>query len=280
MNYAICNETFADWSHEKAFAFAAECGYTGIEIAPFTLVPARADDTCHIDDITDATRDTIRKAAADNGLSVVGLHWLLAKTEGFYLTTPDAQVQEGTADYMKSLARLCRELDGDILVLGSPHQRNLLPGVSLEEATGHARSVIEAALPEFEASNVTLALEPLGPAEGDFWNTAAEAIEMIEAIGSPHVQLHLDVKAMSSEPAPVADVIRASAAHVAHFHANDPNLLGPGMGEVDFLPIFAALKEINYDRWVSVEVFDYTPGAERLAQESMANMRKCVAEVA
>jgi len=97
---------------------------------------------------------------------------------------------------------------------------------------------------------------------------------LIDRIGSPHVRLHLDVKAMSSEAEPIADVIRANAEHLEHFHANDANLQGPGFGAIEFAPIFQALRDIAYDGWVSVEVFDYTPGPDRLAKDSLDYMRK------
>jgi sugar phosphate isomerase/epimerase len=91
------------------------------------------------------------------------------------------------------------------------------------------------------------------------------------------VKLHLDCKAMSSESKPIPEILRANRDIMVHFHANDPNRQGPGFGELDFVPIFAALKEIDYDGWVSVEVFDYSPGVERLARDSMANMRRAAA---
>ena len=268
MKYAICNETFLDWPFDKAFAFARECGYTGIEIAPFTINPDARK-------ISAERRGEVRRQAEAAGLDVVGLHWLLAKTEGLYLTTRDAAVRRATADYVEELGRLCRDLGGSILVFGSPLQRNLLPGVSHDEGLKYAAEVFQSAMPTLEELDVTLAIEPLGPAEGNFLLTAADGVKLVEMIGSPHCRLHLDCKAMSSEATPIPEIIRRCAPWLVHFHANDANKLGPGFGEIDFVPIFETLGEIDYRGWVSVEVFDYSPGVERLARESIEYMQAC-----
>ncbi len=271
MKFAICNETFQDWPFDKAFAYARELGYTGIEFAPFTMEKDARD-------ISAARRQEVRAQAEAAGLEVVGLHWLLAFTEGFYLTSPEKSVRQATGEYLGELARLCRDLGGSVLVLGSPQQRNLQPlGISHDEGMKHAADTISQAVEAFAQHDVTLAIEPLGPEEGDFLNHTEQGIELAQMIGSPQVKLHLDVKAMSSEDKPIADIIRDSRDWVVHFHANDANRRGPGMGDIEFAPILAALEEVNYDGWVSVEVFDYEPGVEALASESIEYLQRTLA---
>ncbi len=272
MKFAICNETFGSWPLERSVAFASECGYTGLEIAPFTLGPTAGA-------ISPAMRQEIRRGVEDADLAVVGLHWLLAKTEGYHLTSPEASVRERTAKYLVELGHLCRDLGGQIMVFGSPPQRNLQEGVTQEAGGEYAREVFAAAMPALEDLEVVLALEPLAPVETNFLTTTAETVALIEQIGSPACRLHLDVKAMASEKESAADLIRRYADELVHFHANDPNLQGPGFGDEDFVPIFEALGEIDYRGWVSVEVFDYDPGVERLVKESREYMTRCLEKI-
>jgi sugar phosphate isomerase/epimerase len=79
---------------------------------------------------------------------------------------------------------------------------------------------------------------------------------------------------MCAEAKPIAQVIRETWPHFAHFHANDQNLKGPGFGEVDYKPIAAALKEVGYQGFVSVEVFNFDEGAEAIATRSLEYLKR------
>jgi sugar phosphate isomerase/epimerase len=270
MKFAICNETFEGGSHSEGLALSKKLGYTGVEVAPFTL-------GLDVREIRQGTRREYRAMVEDLGMSILGLHWLLAKTSGFHLTTDDAAVRSKTADYFKSLIELCVDLGGNIMVLGSPLQRNFTAPMTHDQAMDNAIDVIGRLTSDLESANVRLAIEPLGPQEGNFLNHASQARAMIQRIASPNVRLHLDVKAMSSEGFQIAQIIQDHADLLIHFHANDPNKLGPGMGDVDQAPIFKALKDIGYSGWVSVEVFDYSPGVEQILTASMDTMVRCAA---
>lgn len=269
MKFAICNELYQGWPHERAFAHAAQLGYRGVEIAPFTLAES-------VYDISQSQRRSLCELAESLELEIIGLHWLLAKTKGLHLTTNDRQMRKKTADYLCELAQLCGDLGGRVMVFGSPPQRNLLEGVTPQQGFDYAVEVFTEIAPVLEDCGVTLALEPLGPEEGDFMLTAASAVELAKAVDSSNVKLHLDVKAMSTEEKVIPSIIEDSKDWLVHFHANDPNRRGPGMGKVDFEPIFAALKKVQYSGWVSVEVFDYEPGIEVLAAKSLRYMQGLV----
>ncbi len=271
--FAICNETFKDWPFDKAFAFAAECGYTGIEIAPFTIAN-------NVTAIPGSKRTEVRRQAEKAGLEIIGLHWLLAGTQGLHVTSADAAVRRKTAAYLGELARFCADLGGRVLVFGSPKQRDLLPGISRGEGMTYATEVFRTLLPVFEKTDVVLALEPLSPDTTNFLTTAAEAAELARMLGSPRCRLHLDTRAMSSESVPIPKLIHTHRAMLEHFHANDANGRGPGFGKVDFVPIFRALREIQYGGWISVEVFDERIAPEQTARQSITYMRRCWNEAA
>ena len=267
MKFAICQELFEDWEWERQCQAIAEIGYTGIEVAPFTLATL-------ITDVTSERRTELREQATGCGLEIIGLHWLLAKTEGLYLTSPESAVRDATRDYLVELGNACADLGGHLMVFGSPAQRNLLPGVTREQALEFAAEVLSGCLPRLAERGVSICMEPLTTNETDFIVTCAEAIELIERVGMENFVLHQDVKAMvGQEEDPVPELIARHADILGHFHVNDTNLLGPGMGETDFAPILSALQQVGYDGWVSVEVFDYSPGAEHIARSSLEHMR-------
>jgi sugar phosphate isomerase/epimerase len=230
-----------------------------------------------VTEIPATERQRIREAAHNTGISICGIHWVLVQAEGMYLNHTDAAIRRRTSDYFCELVDFCADLGGKVIVVGSPKQRSLLPGVTPAQAWDWATATFRDSVRRAEDRGVTLCLEPLAPAETDFINTAADAIRFAEQFASANFQIILDVKAMCSEPAPIAQIIRQSWPHFAHFHANDKNLKGPGFGDVDFKPIAAALKEVGYDGYVSVEVFKFEEGPEVIATKSIEYLKSVFA---
>lgn len=268
MKFALCHELYENTDWATQCRLMAEAGYTGIEVAPFMI-------SLDLASVPASVFESMKNEAAGNGLEVIGLHWLLAKTHGLYLTSPDPSVRRKTAEYLRLLARVCRQLGGHVMVLGSPMQRNLLPGVTKEQAVDFSVEVFRDAVEEFAAQQVTLCLEPLTKKETDFINTCDEAMDIISRVDHPTVMLHQDVKAMlGAESESIPSLIHRHKNFSKHFHVNDTNLLGPGMGQTDFHPIFQALIESHYQGWVSVEVFDYKPGAQHIAVQSIEYMKQ------
>ncbi|MEI6393924.1 MAG: sugar phosphate isomerase/epimerase family protein [Verrucomicrobiota bacterium] len=269
IKFAVCNEMFEKNSFRETCEIASKLGYQGVEIAPYTLA-ATADG------VTAEQRAEIRKAVKDNGLQTVGLHWLLAKTTGLHITTPDDSMYRRTKDYFNVLIDLCHDVEGNVMVIGSPKQRSLVDGQSYEQGWKRAVEMFRGACDKASDAGVTLCIEPLGKTETNFINTVAEGLKLMREINHPNFKVHLDVKAMAAEGKPsIPDIIRSVRAQdIGHFHVNDSNLYGPGMGAIDYGPIALAVREIGWNKWLSVEVFKFDPDPTTIARKSIECLKR------
>jgi len=267
MKFALCNEVIADRPFEAQCAFAAELGYDGLEIAPFTL----GDDPRAL---TEADIRPVKAALANAGIVATGLHWLLVKPAGLSITAADAAIRRTTRDVMVANVDLCAELGGTVLVHGSPAQRML--GGDAEAARGRATELFAEVAEVAQAAGVTYCLEPLRAVETDFVNTVSQAVQIVEAVASPNFRTMIDTSAAATmEAEPVADAIRRwmPTGHIAHIQFNDSNRRAAGQGEDRFRDVLAALAETGYDGTIAMEPFDTVPDGPAAAAFTLGYVR-------
>jgi D-psicose/D-tagatose/L-ribulose 3-epimerase len=264
--HSTCNEAFEKWPFADACRAIRKIGYTGIEIAPFTLAEKPAD-------VTAAERKDFAAIMQAEGLAFVGLHWLMVSPAGLHVTTPDAELRRRSWEHIRALIDLCADLGPDgVLVFGSPKQRAATGGLSPSEATRHMAEGLASVAPHAAARGVTVLLEALPANQCDVVQTLKEAVGIVEEINSPAIQTMFDVHNAIDEQEPHAALIERYFPHIRHVHVNELDGSHCGAGHYDFRPIFGALDKMNYKGWVSLEAFDFSYGAERLATESLRHL--------
>lgn len=269
MKLALCNEVLQPMPFAQQCAWAAAVGYAGLELAPFTLA-----DEPHL--MIAQERTAIRRAAADAGIAITGLHWLLLAPKGLSITSPDDAVRTRTIEVMRCLIGLCADLGGKVLVHGSPGQRAIPPGESRETALARARDAFALVADDARRAGVVYCIEPLATAETPVINTIAEAAAIVDAVGSPALRTMIDCSAcarMESEPLAAVVDRWLPTGRIAHVQVNDPNRRGPGEGEVEFAPVLAALMRNGYQGVVAVEPFKYVPDGQACAARAIGYLR-------
>jgi sugar phosphate isomerase/epimerase len=265
MKISICNELFKDWEIARVFDYAAQLGYDGVELAPFTLGETASD-------ISTAARAGIRRAAEKAGIEIVGLHWLLVKPEGLYINHPDVGVRKKTQNYLKELIDLCGDLAGKVLVHGSPQQRNVKEDWDPANTWQRARETFQICAEAAQSRDVFYCLEALTTVDTNFINTIDEALRMVTEIDHPNFQTMLDCRSIhAGAGSELPAVLRRALAtgKLRHVHVNDPNGRGPGFGDLQFAPLLKVLHETDYPGYISVEVFDFAPDPQTIAGRSL-----------
>lgn len=261
--HSICNEVYQRWDFAKTCQHIKETGYQGIEIAPFTL----SEDPCNIP-------ASDRKAHAEiiigEGLTFVGLHWLMVAPKGLHVTTPNEELRQRGWEHIRGLIDLCADLGPDgVMVFGSPLQRGTVGGATREEATARFTEGLAAVAPQCEARGVKLLVEALPANQTNVVGSLAEAAAIVKQVGSPAIQTMFDTHNAVDETEPHADLVERYFDLIRHVHVNETDGGHCGTGDYEFGPVLAALQRLEYRGWISLEAFDFAPGAERIATESL-----------
>lgn len=271
--HAICNEVFQNWPFHDACKAIRAAGYTGIEIAPFTLAENPAT-------ITAAQRRQYRAIISSEGLRFAGLHWLMVAPKGLHVTTPDAALRQRGWQHIRDLIDLCADLgDGGVMVFGSPKQRCTVDGSTVAEAKARFQEGLAAMAGHAMQRRVTLLVEALPADQCDVVQSLEEAVEIVRNIASPAIRTMFDTHNAVDEREPHAVLVDRYFEYIRHVHVNEMDGRHPGTGTYDFKPVFEVLKRRNYSGWVSLEAFDFTPGAERIASETIDYLKAEIAKL-
>lgn len=268
MKISLCNEVLAELPFDRQCELIKKLGYDGVEIAPVTL-----SDEPHR--LPAPRRNEIKKIAADVGLPITSLHYLMVAPKGLSITAKDSSVRSRTIGVMRGLVELAAELGAKLMIHGSPLQRQLEPG---DEEDGRKRGVeyFAAAGEAARAAGVTYLVEPLAREHTGFVNSVEEAAAIVRSIDNPALRTMLDCSAAGlSEAESIPEVLRKwlPTGLIGHIHFNDPNRRGPGEGSLPFGPIVAALHQGKYQGIAAVEPFIYEPDGPTCAARAIGYMR-------
>lgn len=269
---SLCNEVIAGRGQdavpfETQCAMAADMGYDGLEIAPFTLCSQPKD-------LDAASRKKILQTAKSHQLEITGLHWLLVSPEGLSITTDEKAVWDQTLDVIKETINLCRDFEGRVLVHGSPVQRKISDGdeATIDAAKQRAIDLWGAAGAYAERQGLVYCIEPLARMETSFVNTVEEAIEIVKVINSSALQTMIDTSSAGlTEEITVSELIRkwVPQGNIAHIQLNSTNRGAPGDGDDPFCDILTALQDVNYDGVFAIEPFSYKGGGPATASRAI-----------
>jgi len=153
----------------------------------------------------------------------------------------------------KAFSRLAR-LGTQIVVFGSGGARRVPDGFPKDQAFRQLVEFGRRVAPAARAHGITIAIEPLRREETNIINSAAEGLDLVSAIDDPNFQLMVDFYHLAAEKEDPAIIVRAGA-HIRHLHMANPQgrVFPRRWDEYDYAPFFATLRQIGYDRRISVE---------------------------
>lgn len=263
MKLAVSNIAWTKDEEAEVAGLLRDLGVKHIEVAP----------TKQWEDPTQASDEELAEYKAfweSYGLEIVAFQSMLFPRPDLKIFEDEAN-RQATAKYMQDFIGLAGKLDAQVMVFGSPKNRQK-GGMDEAEANRIAKSFFGALGDTAQQHGVALCIEP-NPTDYacDFVTTAQQGIDFVTAVNNSGFQLHLDIAGMTLAGDDVVASIQAAAPVLRHFHISSPMLEQvEDREDVHHREAAEALRSIGYDRFVSIEMRPAASG------ENAARVEKAV----
>jgi D-psicose/D-tagatose/L-ribulose 3-epimerase len=247
MKLAISNIAWTNEEEPMVAKKLKELGVKFVEIAPTKMW----------EDPTTATEKEImdyKDFWLAYGIEVVAFQSMLFRRADLKIFDNPENRQE-SLEYLKKFIRLAGDFGSRVMVYGSPKNRQKNE-ISSSEADKIATKFFKELGDYAEKKDVDFCIEPNPTAYNcDFIVNAKEGMDIVRGVSSPGFGLHLDIAGMALAGDDVAQCIIDAGQQLKHFHISSPYLEQvEDRADVEHRAAAAALKDIKYSRFVSIEM--------------------------
>jgi sugar phosphate isomerase/epimerase len=271
MKIAFSTNAYLKFSLAEAVRRLEAIGYAGIEI--MADVP-HAWPACLLDEQKQAIRDALaRHQLAISNVNAFMMNAISDPRQRYWHPSwiePDRHYRQIRIDHTIRALTMARELGSPCITTepGGPVE----PGASWSAALKLFVEMLKPAIAHAEKEGVLLLIEP---EPGLLVETADQFLELMQHINSPAVGLNFDIGhfyCVGDDPAPT--VLRL-AKHIRHFHLEDiaasrvHHHLIPGEGAIDFAATLRAIHSIDYNGWITIELYPYVDDPDTAARTAL-----------
>ena len=228
------------------FEYISNLNCSGVELAPSAVWSEPIN--CSKND-----RDNLKREIKNFNLNFLGFHSLLYSKPELKLFENQFLRRE-TKKYIFNLVDLCSDLEGTILVYGSPKSRQLC-GKNYADCKKQSIEDFYEIAEYSKKKGIFFCLEPLSTNETDFITSFEEGGEIVETVNHKNLKLHLDTKVLFGSKGKIGAKINRYKAIINHVHVGDENLQEPGtVNKTDHFEIGKSLKDIGYKGYITLEM--------------------------
>lgn len=237
---------------------AKELGFDAVEIFPPSAEVLRERQ--------------VQKLLSDHGLALAavgtGAGWV---KERLHLGLPDAGLRSKARAFVASIIDVAGSLKAPAII-GSMQGRSG-DGVDLATASGYLSDALQQLGEHARQYQVPLLFEPLNRYETNMVNTIDAGLRLLQGLSTQNVKLLADFFHMNIEEVDLSAAIRTGSSRIGHVHFVDSNRRPAGLGHLDFTPIAAALRAIDYTGFASAEALPF-PDSDAAARQTIKAFRQ------